>query len=104
MAEYVPERGYWIAPDLPAGEPPWPVGWEQRDNDTCLHQWERVVITTRRHDPEPVVRCRECHVPRCGSSTDHDPCMERRHHRTVHLRLSGKFDPVGGYLTDEAQP
>ena len=95
---YVPERGYWLGPTLPVGEPPWPLFWEQRDNDACGHQWERVFVTTRRHDPEPVVRCRECYVPRCGHSDDRDPCMERRHHGGVHITLHGSYEPVGGYL------
>lgn len=96
---YVPERGYWTGPVLAVGERPWPLMWEQRENDTCLHTWERVVWRFRdSREDEPVVRCRDCHVPRCGDSTDENPCMERRHHRTVHIRLRGDFDPVGGYL------
>ena len=97
--EYVPERGYWVGPTLAVGEHPWPLLWEQRENDTCLHTWERVVVRFNGlRDNEPVVRCRECHVPRCGHSSDRDPCMERRHHRTVHITLHGEFEPVGGYL------
>lgn len=101
--EYVPERGYWVGPTLPLGEDPWPLRWESRPgNDECAHHWERVVVQRRFLGTEPVVRCRECHVPRCGHSDERDPCMERRHHRTVHLHLSGTFEPVGGYLRDES--
>lgn len=104
MSAYVPERGYWTGPTLPQGEPPWPLFWEQADGlDDCLHRWERVVVTYAHRDPEPCVRCQRCGAPRCGDSDDRDPCMERRHHRTTHLRLSGEFDPVGGYVTDEDQ-
>jgi hypothetical protein len=101
MAEYVPERGYWTGPTLDAGERPWPLLWEQGDViDTCRHEWERIVISDSHPEPmEPAVRCRICHTPRCGHSDDHDPCMERRHHRGIHIRLSGQFDPVGGYLS-----
>ena len=102
--QYVPERGYWIGPVLDVGELPWPLFWEQRESlDDCLHEWERVVqrFHSSRED-EAVVRCRNCQSPRCGGSTDPDPCMERRHHRTTHLTLSGRFEPVGGYLKDEA--
>lgn len=100
---YVPERGYWVGPTLGFAEAPWPLFWEHMEKlDECDHVWERVVVRWQNKPEEPVVRCRFCHAPRCGDSTDRDPCMERRHHRTVHLRLSGYFEPVGGYLKDEA--
>lgn len=102
--DYIPERGYWLGPNLPPGEVPWPLFWEQQPNlDDCLHVWERVTINRphAHNGPEPVVRCRVCSAPRCGHSTDADPCMERRHHRTVHLTLHGSFEPVGGYLKGE---
>ena len=102
MSEYVPERGYTLGPTLSPGEDPWPLLWEQRDNDSCLHRWERVVVIRAGRNPEPVVRCSSCHVPRCGDSDERDPCMERRHHRTVHIRLHGEFEPVGGYLKEES--
>lgn len=99
---YVPERGYALGPDLAPGEDPWPLLWEQNQGiDNCPHAWERVVVHRRFSEAEPVVRCHACHVPRCGHSDDADPCMERRHHRTVHIHLSGRFAPVGGYLKDE---
>ena len=103
MSGYVPERGYWLGPELPENQSAWPLGWEQRPGlDDCLHTWERVVIRWRHRDPEPVVRCRTCHAPRCGDSDERDPCMERRHHGTTHLTLTGRFEPVGGYLRDES--
>ena len=97
--DYVPERGFWLGPTLPVGERPWPSRWE-RTADECPHQrWERVVVRHHgRTADEPVVRCVFCHVPRCGHSDEADPCMERRHHRTVHVYLSGRFEPVGGML------
>lgn len=120
--EYVPERGYWPGPTLAPGEQPWPIGWEWewgwnpdepdkrrravRIDDGHGHQWELVTLPPHPATPagpvERVVRCRECHVPRCGHSDERDPCMERRHHRTVHIRLLGEFEPVGGYLREEA--
>lgn len=100
--EYVPERGYWLGDDLALGEDPWPLLWEQcAYNDDHNHEWERVVVHRAGVDPEPVVRCLGCHVPRCGHSDDRDPCMERRHHTLVHIRLHGGFDPVGGHLPPE---
>lgn len=102
---YIPERGYWTGPTLEVGESACPMLWEQRDGlDDCPHVWERVVIRFHgQRDDEPMVRCRNCASPRCGDSTDVNPCMERRHHRTVHIRLDGEFDPVGGYLREGAR-
>lgn len=104
-SDYIPERGYWLGPTLPLGEDPWPLFWGRTPGlDDCLHEWERVVIQRSPHahmPTEPCVRCRRCKAPRCGDSTDTDPCMERRHHRTTHLTLSGSFEPVGGYLREE---
>lgn len=99
---YVPERGYWLGPMLPPGQDPWPLFWERRPNlDDCPHEWERVIVRRKGRPDEPCVRCRKCSAPRCGDSTERDPCMERRHHRTTHLTLSGSFEPVGGYLREE---
>jgi hypothetical protein len=97
---YVPERGYSIGPTLPTGEPPWPLMWEQRDNDTCAHQWEVVTLPARDQwtETERCVRCSLCHTPRCGHSEERDPCMERRHHQGLHMYLSGEFEPLGGIL------
>jgi hypothetical protein len=101
LGEYVPERGYWLGDDLAPDESPWPLLWESKPwIDDHGHTWERVVIHRRGTKPEPVVRCINCHVPRCGDSNEKNPCMERRHHRTVHIRLDGRFDPVGGYLKE----
>jgi hypothetical protein len=82
---------------------PWPFDWEQRpEADACPHQWEtHVTPNGSGGKPETVVRCQFCHTPRCGHSNDPDPCMERRHHTTVHIYPSGRFEPVGGYLRPE---
>jgi hypothetical protein len=105
MSEYVPERGYWLGPVLRPGERPFGEGfWEGRPGiDECRHEWERVTVPNGYPSNEPVVRCRICLVPRCGHADDRDPCMERRHHRTVHITLHGAFEPVGGYLRDEEE-
>lgn len=93
--------GYAEGPTLQHNEPPWPLGWEQdpRIDDGHGHQWERCLLLAdgpQRHHSEHVVRCSVCHAPRCGHSEDSDPCMERRHHRGLHIRLSGAFAPLGG--------
>ncbi len=87
--------------------PAFPYGWEQSPIlDTHPHLWERCLYVILDSDGsvvrwEPVVRCRLCKCPRCGSSADLDPCMERRHHDGLHITLHGRFEPVGGYLPPE---
>lgn len=106
--------GYREGPTLAHNEPPWPIGWEWewgwnpdepdkskpagRIDDGHPHEWERCLLLAgpRRHMQEHVVRCAACHAPRCGDSVDADPCMERRHHTSLHIRLFGAFVPLGG--------
>ncbi len=90
-------------PTLHHDEPPWPILWEQdpRIDDGHAHQWERCLLLSdgpKRWRTEEVVRCAVCHAPRCGHSDDADPCMERRHHTSLHIYLSGRFEPLGGLL------
>lgn len=90
-------RCYEIGPTLAADERPWPITWESqpyRDElgNECTHDtWELVLLAAdgrRRVRVEEVVRCRECHSPRCGHSTDEDPCILARHHRAEHQTCS----------------
>lgn len=111
--------GEWPLADLPAGTVniivadaypkhpracpviiPWPTGWEQdpRIDDGHAHNWEMVVVTHHPGQTEAVTRCATCHAPRCGSTFQIDPCMERRHHDGLHIHESGRYAPVGGYL------
>jgi len=94
--------GYKVGPTLTPDEQPWPTLWEQdpRIDDGHPHEWESVLLGADHRRVEEVVRCATCNAPRCGSSTDPDPCMERRHHRGLHFYLSGGYEPVGGYLPD----
>lgn len=93
--------GYSIGPTIPATEDPWPIGWEQdpRIDDGHAHEWESCLLAAdgqHRTRIEEVVRCATCHAPRCGSSTDPDPCMKRRHHRDCHRMLSGRREHLSG--------
>ena len=109
--------GFTEGPTLRHDEDPWPLGWEWqwgwdqtepdkrrpavRIDDGHAHEWERCRLLAdgqRRLREEFVVRCASCHVPRCGHSNDDDPCMERRHHDSLHIYLSGRFEPLGGLL------
>ncbi len=97
--------GFVEGPVLALNEAPFAEGWEQDPHlDDHAHEWERVIVrfSHSRHD-EPCVRCAVCHCPRCGHSDDPDPCMERRHHDSVHITLGGSFEPVGGYLRPEGR-
>ena len=101
IGDYVPERGYRLGEPLEPGEDPWPIG---RDRDPVVddghaHDWELVTMPAwHGRRAETVVRCATCLVARCGSSSDRDPCMDRRHHRGLHITLGGRFEPVGGIL------
>ena len=67
---------------------------DPRLNDGHPHRWETVLLGPPRR-VEEVVRCEICHAPRCGSSTDRDPCMLRRHHRREHVLLFGTSRRLG---------
>ena len=97
--------GYVIGPTLLPEEYPFQndgvPNWEQdkRIDDGHPHEWESVLLMAdgrHRVRMEEVVRCIDCHAPRCGYSTDPDPCMGRRHHREDHRTFTGKQWPVGG--------
>lgn len=109
--------GYREGPTLPADVKPWRTGWEwewawnpdERDqrrravriDDGHAHEWERCLLLANAvRSEQHVIRCAICHAPRCGDSTEGDPCMERRHHRGLHIHLSGKFVPPGGMPDD----
>lgn len=91
----IPDHGCDIGIHFPPGRLPWPTGWEQQVDESCAHQWE-VCTVHLGGGREIVVRCADCRVPRCGHFADRNPCMERRHHRDMHVYLDGSFEPVGG--------
>ena len=101
------QAGIWLGmvdmTDPTPTDDPWPSDWEQRpERDTCAHQWE--VHTTPNGaygKPEQVARCAACHTPRCGHVGDTDPCLERRHHDSLHIFESGKFAPLSGLLPSD---
>lgn len=99
-------NNYAAGPTLQPRERPWPYLWESdpQIDDGHAHEWQRVHLIgdgkARRHT-EDVIRCAVCRAPRCGDSTDFDPCMERRHHDGLHIHLSGMFRPVGDLLAEE---
>lgn len=84
---------------------PWPWDWEQLGAaDSCMHRWETVTVETRPGHTEDCDRCTYCHTPRCARYDSHRTrCVERRHHATVHIFPSGRFEPVGGQLSVEKE-
>lgn len=90
--------GYHVGPTLNPGESPWPLGWEQDPtiDDGHRHAWETVLLPQwKGRAMQECVRCSTCHAPRCGHTTDEDPCMKRRHHDGWHLFSSGRTEMVG---------
>lgn len=97
--------GYRVGPVLAPDEDPFSnagvPSWEQDPaiDDGHAHTWESVLLQAdgrRRSRMEEGVRCSSCHAPRCGHSTDPDPCMLRRHHAVSHVTLAGRVVPKGG--------
>lgn len=86
--------------------PFWLDGGYDRDSvEACEyhpdHRWRVLrlgdVLANPRDPDERMVICVGCYVPRCGYSTDADPCMEPRHHPGNHRYESGKIEPIGGW-------
>lgn len=99
--------GYTVGPVLEPGESPWPVCWEQSTSidDGHRHVWESVLLPAHAgRSMQECVRCVECQAPRCGDSTEDDPCMRRRHHKACHELLSGALDHIGGQSTGCCRP
>lgn len=63
----------------------WPVGWESDPKvRICMHhEFEAVNVLRPGAVDEVVVRCSSCSAPRCGHSTDPNPCMRIRHHHDM---------------------
>lgn len=61
------------------------------------HQWTviRVIDAKPEHrDPEErMAICKGCFVPRCGYTTEPNPCMLPRHHPERHLYADGSMEP-----------
>lgn len=64
---------------------PWHDWWIFRIRDVIAGGEER-------WGDERMVICRSCYVPRCGYTTEPDPCILPRHHRCLHLTASGSVE------------
>lgn len=79
------------------GDRPWDR-WEQDPHvhDGHEHVWESVLLVPPAHfHLEEVVRCEDCHAPRCGDLHEEHPCLLVRHHRDPHMDDRGRLRPVG---------
>lgn len=60
------------------------------------HRWTIVRVgdvIEHPYDPdERMCICIGCFVPRCGYTTEEDPCMLPRHHHELHLHASGAVE------------
>jgi hypothetical protein len=99
--------GYEVGPTLGPEESPWSYLWEQDPKvRECFHtRWETCLLAAdglHRVRVEEVVRCVECHAPRCGHTTDEDPCIEVRHHDGPHVPAScipaWRDDPIARHF------
>lgn len=76
------------------------TGWEQKPGiDECAHEWHSIPFRNSDDTVGFVEGCKKCGVPRCDSGT----CVERRHHRSVHVFEDGSFEPLGGILGPESE-
>lgn len=94
-------KGAVQGPILAVGTPPFAKGWQQSPVvATCPHLvWEHVLVTTTDgRGNEVCIRCKFCQAPRCGHSTDVDPCMLVRHHRIP--REHAPFSTIIGVIPD----
>lgn len=77
-------------------------GYDRESVEACeyhpAHRWwvfrlGDVLVEHACSDPdEMMVICRGCYVPRCGYTTEADPCILPRHHPELHLMASGEIE------------
>lgn len=77
-------------------------GYDRESVEACpyhpAHKWWTfrlgdVIEADHLSDPdERMVICRGCYVPRCGHTTEDDPCILPRHHPELHLMASGQVE------------
>jgi len=88
-----------------ARHPFWLDGGYDRDSvEAChyhpAHKWRIFRIgdiidcapPSGRDPEERMVFCQGCYVPRCGYTTESDPCVLPRHHHELHLAASGRVE------------
>lgn len=75
-------------------------GYDRDEVEACrYHPWHRWTILRvgdvheHAYDPdERMVICQGCFVPRCGHSTEDNPCMLPRHHPELHRLADGELE------------
>lgn len=57
------------------------------------------------HNPdERIAICKGCFVPRCGYTTETDPCVLPRHHPELHITASGQVEDATSWPGNEKPP
>jgi hypothetical protein len=89
-------------------------GYDRESVEACPHHpdhrwWEfrlgDVIEPDRLSDPdERMVICSACYVPRCGHTTDPNPCVLPRHHRELHLFADGTVEDSSVWPGNEKPP
>jgi hypothetical protein len=99
-----------------AKHPFWLDGGYDRDSvEACpyhpQHKWWEFRMgdvidceASSRNPDERMVICRGCYVPRCGHTTDPDPCLLPRHHEELHLFASGAVERTDEWPGSEKPP
>ena len=75
-------------------------GYDRESVEACpyhpVHSWVTLrlgdVLENPRDPDEHMVICKGCFVPRCGHSTEADPCILPRHHSELHITASGEIE------------
>lgn len=75
-------------------------GYDRDEVEAChyhpAHRWTVIRVgdvDEHAHNPdERMVICRGCFVPRCGYTTEENPCMLPRHHPELHLHADGTVE------------
>jgi hypothetical protein len=75
-------------------------GYDRESVEACphhpVHSWVTLrlgdVLENPRDPDERMVICKGCYVPRCGHSTEADPCILPRHHDELHITASGALE------------
>lgn len=78
-------------------------GYDRAEVEACVYHPDHRWMTLRMGDVHPhpyrpdelIVVCQNCLVPRCGHTTEDNPCMLPRHHMTAHVHADGTETPCG---------
>lgn len=84
-------------------------GYDRDQVEACEyhpeHRWTVVRVgdvQEHPYDPDELMCiCVGCFVPRCGHTTDPNPCMLPRHHRELHEHADGSTEDAAAWPGNE---